>query len=112
MAKAHPPSFTPQQIKALAKAVHDEMYSIENTLKRRGYVYAGEGRAENVILPCIQSNIDRFFRYMGSRTFRQILKKIITKKCNIHQADFAAECSPKKLREYLGFLESSSILTK
>lgn len=112
MAKAHPPSFTPQQIKALAKAVHDEMYSIENTLKRRGYMYVGEGRAENVILPCRQSDIDRFFRYMRSRTFRQILKKIITKKCNIQQADFAAECSLKKLREYLDFLESSSILTR
>ena len=112
MAKAHPPSFTPQQIKALAKAVHDEMYSVENTLKRRGYVYAGGGRVGNVILPCRESDIDRFFKYMGSRTFRQILKKIITKKSNIYQADFAAECSPNKLKEYLGFLESSSVLTK
>ncbi len=112
MAKAHPPSFTPQQIKALAKVVHDEMYSIENTLKRRGYVCAGKGHAENVILPCRQSDIDRFFRYMGSRTFRQILKKIINKRCDIYHADFATECSPMKLREYLGFLENSSILTK
>jgi hypothetical protein len=42
---------TENETRAVAKAVHDEMYSIENTLKRRGYVYAGEGDIKNLLLP-------------------------------------------------------------
>ncbi len=101
---------TRDEIKALAKAVHDEMYSIENTLKRRGYVFAGEGHMESVILPHNQPDIDGFYHYMDSRTFRNILKKIVTKKSNIQHEDFVNECSEAKLQEYLGFLESSGIL--
>lgn len=112
MAKAYPASFTPQQIKALAKAVHDEMYSIENTLKRRGYTYAREGDPKNVIMPSTQSAIDRLYGYMASRTFRNILKKMIRKKSSLQQADFEADCDPTKLKEYFDFLESSGILNK
>jgi hypothetical protein len=112
MAKAYPASFTPQQIKALAKAVHDEMYSIENTLKRRGYAYAREGDAKNVIMPSTQSAIDRLYGYMASRTFRNILKKMIRKKTSLQQVDFEADCEPTKLKEYFDFLESSGILNK
>lgn len=112
MAKAYPASFTPQQIKALAKAVHDEMYSIENTLKRRGYIYAGEGDTKNVILPSTQSAMDRFYGYMASRTFRNVLKKMARKKSSIKQADFGADCEPTRLQEYFDFLEGSDILNK
>jgi hypothetical protein len=107
-----PPRPTKDEIKALAKAVHDEMYSIENTLKRRGYVYAGEGHTKNVILPGRQADIERFFQYMSSRTFRNILKKIVVKKHDIRQEDFETECSQDKLHKYLGFLESSGVLNK
>ena len=112
MAKASPASFTPQQIKALAKAVHDEMYSIENTLKRRGYVYAHKGDTKNVIMPSIQSVADRLYKYLASRTFRNILKKMVQRKSGIQQVDFEADCEPTKLKEYFHFLESSGILDK
>jgi hypothetical protein len=100
------------EIKALAKAVHDEMYSIENTLKRRGYVYAREGDIKNVILPSTHSAIDKLYGYMASRTFRNVLKKMARKKSSIQQADFKADCEATKLKEYFHFLESSGILNK
>jgi len=104
--------FTRGQIRALAKAVHDEMYSIEKTLKRRGYVYARDGDTKNVILPNAQNAIDRLYRYMASRTFRNVLKKMARKKSSIQLADFEADCQPIKLKEYFRFLESSGILNK
>jgi hypothetical protein len=104
--------FTRGQIKALAKAVHDEMYSTENTLKRRGYLYAREGDLKNVVLPGTPSGVDRFYVYMASRTFRNVLKKATRKKNNIQRADFESDCEQTKLQEYLDFLEGSSILIK
>lgn len=112
------PPFYPQgslskdEIKALAKAVHDEIYSIESTLKRRGFIYAGEGRKENLILPSSQNDMDGFFQHMASRTFRNILKEMVKKKRDIRQNDFEAECNLAKLQEYFDFLERSGILNK
>lgn len=104
--------FTRGDIEALAKEVHDEMYSIENTLKRRGYVYVGEGRIENVVLPKRERDIDTLYQHMDSRTFRNVLKKIVTQKRDIGQADLGAGCSATKLQEYIRFLESSGILNE
>jgi len=106
------PLYRTNEIRELAKAVHDEMYSIENTLKRRGYIYSDEGRVDQVILPSSRSDIDRSFRYMARRTFRNILKKVATKKRDIQQGDFAAECSQTKLLKYFTFFENSGILRK
>jgi hypothetical protein len=100
------------QIKAIAKAVHDEMYSIENTLKRRGYVYKGEGNLNNVILPNSKADTKRFFEYMGSRTFRNILKKCAEEKQGIQLNNPKYICSQTRLQEYFHFLETSGILVK
>jgi len=100
------------EIKKLAKIVHDEMYSIENTLKRRGYIYAGEGQLDNILLPKNASNVDKYFFYMGSCTFRKLLKKMVGKNTGISYDEFEKDCGTAKRTEYLDFLVQSGILSK
>jgi len=100
------------RIKELAKAVHDEIYSIENTLKRRGYEYAGSGSIDNLVIPKDMSSlkVDGFYKHMGSRTFRNIVKDIVAKKENILPDDYINGCSETKLSEYFDFLCSAGII--
>ncbi len=101
-----------QEIKELAKAVHDEIYSIENTLKRRGYRYAGKGHLKSLILPTSIANeqVDSFYKQMKSRTFRNILKEIVAKRNNLYQADYLKYCNETKLSEYFDFLTTIGVI--
>jgi hypothetical protein len=105
-------NYSQEEIKTFAKAVHDEMYSIENTIKRRGYVYIGEGDERDVILPKGKSNINEYFKLMKSRTFRSILKKCLDKKTELQLNDFKPGCDQNKLMEYINYLENSGIICK
>ena len=100
------------RIRELAKSVHDEIYSIENTLKRRGYEYAGSGSVDKLVTPKDMSSreVDGFYKYMGSRTFRNIVKDIVDKKENILPDYYINGCSETKLSEYFDFLCSARIL--
>ncbi len=107
-----PPILTRQQIAALARAVHDEIYSIENTLKRRGYRYAGHGSARSLLFPTDlpPQKLDDFYRHMKSRTFRTILKSIV-EDGTASRADWLTGCTDATLSKYLDFLISQGVIT-
>ena len=112
MAPIYPRSYSKNDIEALAKAVHDEIYSIENTLKRRGYEYAGPGSEDSLVFPKDMSskNIDMLFKHMDSRTFRNILKDVAVRKQNILQDNYKSDCGSAKLSDYFNFLHSTRII--
>lgn len=99
-------------IQALAKAVHDEIYSVANTLKRRGFIFSGHGAMNRLVLPKDMSklNLDKYYEYMGRRTFRNILKNIIAKRENISRTNYLGTCSDAKLSEYFDFLCSIGVV--
>lgn len=112
MAPVYPKSYSKSEIEALAKAVHDEIYSIENTLKRRGYIYARSGSIDSLVFPkdMPRQDIDRLYKYMSSRTFRNILKDIVARKQDILQTDYTSGCSDVKVSEYFNFLCSTRLV--
>lgn len=107
------PQLSRQQVAALARAVHDEIYSIENTLRRRGYRYAGHGSARSLVFPqdLPPQKLDEFYRHMKSRTFRTILKSIVEDE-TASRADWLTGCTDATLSKYLDFLVSQGMITR